>query len=104
MESYHRPKNVKEIIQKYFSEYLIEEENINFISKAHWRKIVGDKISGCTKPLYVENGILVIEVENALWNHFILLNSNKIIAATNKFNGKLFINSLKLKLTQQKKV
>jgi len=104
MATYRDAKSVKAVIQRYFSEYLISHGSVGLLDTQEWHNIVGETIAAYSRPLYIENNILVIGTSYPAWNHMILLNSNRIVSAVNALGRNLFINSIKVKLTHKKKM
>lgn len=106
MARYYQVKSAQELIQRYFSDYLAgptegdKEEEVRLVSKADWRKVVGERVAQHATPLYVERGVLIIEADHSAWSHFILLRSAEIISELNGMDVNLSIHFVKLKLTR----
>lgn len=94
-------RSIKEVVQDYFSDYLVSSDTVRLISTEQWVDIVGKKVAEHSRPLYIENGVLLVETRHSAWGHFILLKSNSIIAALSKIDKNLSVKSIKLKLTRR---
>lgn len=87
MERYFQAKKAKEIVQKYFYEYIEEhdgENEVALISRQEWIETAGKQMSQHVKPIYVKNGVLLVESDHATWSYYISLKSNTIIATLNR--------------------
>lgn len=100
MARYFQIKSIKELAQRYFSEHVGNDEKeheVRLLSRAEWVKVVGERVAQHANPLYVERGVLVVKTDHAAWSHFILLNSNAIIAAFAAANDDRVVHSIKVK-------
>ncbi|TES91586.1 MAG: DUF721 domain-containing protein [Candidatus Cloacimonadota bacterium] len=59
-----------------------------------WDKVVGQRISEKTEPLYARDGKLVVEVENSTWMNELLFLKPSIIEKLNKELGKWIIEDI----------
>ena len=59
-----------------------------------WEKVVGQRISGKTKPLYARNGKLVVEVDNSAWMSELSFMKSGIIEKINRELGSWIIEDI----------
>ena len=66
MERYRRIKTIKEVVHRYFSEHLVaaDDDDVRLVNKQQWTEVVGEHVAQHSRPLYTENGVLIIETEH----------------------------------------
>lgn len=61
----------------------------------HWKKIVGDEIAIHAYPIVVQNGIVVLGVNNSVWCHHLSMMKENIISKINDFIGEKIISDIR---------
>lgn len=94
-------KSIKEVAQRYFSEYIEShgdgEHEVTLLSHTEWVGIVGEHVARHAKPLYIQSGILFVQADHATWSHYVRLKSNVIISILNRVKKGVDVQTIKFK-------
>lgn len=61
-----------------------------------WKEIVGDSLQAHTRPLRIENGKMVVAVDDSLWKQEVALLQSEIIGKLNERMGRDVVSDLRL--------
>lgn len=75
----------------------IEKQYNSYSIMIHWKKIVGDEIAIHAYPIILQNGILVIGVNNSVWCHHLSMMKENIMDKINVFVGEKLILDIRFK-------
>lgn len=87
-------RNLQQILNSLIKKYKLEEiiERSELMEK--FEEVVGKQISSQAKIKDFQNGILKLEVENAVWKNEIFFLREKIIEKLNKAYGKSIVKQI----------
>ncbi|MBN2029113.1 DUF721 domain-containing protein [bacterium] len=80
-------EQIGDVIQKCFLELGIDKPVLNYKAMSLWPSVVGERLSKVTKPQYVENGRMLVKVNDSAWRNEIVYSKREIIRKMNKALG-----------------
>ncbi len=90
-----KPQLLSELLPEVLDELKISDKIIEQKAILLWRRAVGNEIKKHTKPYSIENGVLVVLVDNSAWMNELTFLKNEILKKLNTY-----ISSTKFEITK----
>lgn len=90
-----KPQLLSELLPEVLDELKISDKIIEQKAILLWRRAVGNEIKKHTKPYSIENGVLVVLVDNSAWMNELTFLKNEILKKLNTY-----ISSTKFETTK----
>ncbi len=94
------PKLLSDFLPEVLDKLRLTDKLIEQKAFLLWNRVVGKEIKKHTKPYNIENGILVVLVDNSAWMNELTYLKNEIIK---KLNEQIHLSASKANLAKEKK-
>lgn len=88
-------QHIRETVAALFQSLGMRDRYEENLAIAFWDRVVGEQISAHTRPLKVEEGILVVKVDDNTWRSELPFLAPEIIEKLNENVGKPAIKAIK---------
>jgi predicted nucleic acid-binding Zn ribbon protein len=90
-----KPQLLSELLPEVLDELKISDKIVEQKAILLWRRAVGNEIKKHTKPYSIENGVLVVLVDNSAWMNELTFLKTEIIKKLNNFISSVKLDSTK---------
>lgn len=88
---------LSQILEELLAHYELKEPLERYRSLVIWPEVVGERIAKVTKPVNIQNGVLLVKVKSAVWRMELTLMKQQIIDRLNESLGKPVVKDIKFR-------
>jgi len=88
---------LSQILKELLRHYELEEPLERCRSLVVWPEAVGERIAKVTKPLSIQNGVMLVKVKSAVWRAELTFMKQQIIDKVNEAVGKPVVKDIRFR-------